>query len=218
MGEAAEFLGIAAPDRIQQSRIYSGAAHVHSWAKNQLDPRAFEAALRALATELDAAPDLVDYRRRRTALQDWCLDLETWHDLITRLPPTPGPIKPELGDRKRQCASEVVWVYVTQGEHHFAPRPIEEQQPPDIRRAWKRRRDTTWFNFQTDRPKRHYADLKRLLDAYANQLAARIDRAAATASDRWSTRRPPTPGVSDSRARASISSGTSSSVSDQDGA
>jgi len=69
----------------------------------------------------------------------------------------------------------VVWARITHGEHLFAPRPIEDEQPPAVRRAWRLRRGTTWFHFQTDRPKPHYADLKRLLDAYADQLAARID-------------------------------------------
>lgn len=176
MGEAAEFLGIADPDRAFQGRIYSGAGKVHAWFKHQA-PRGFDDALHALADELDALPKLVDHRWRRQALQGWALSPEAWHAITSQLPPTPGPIQPDLGDRKRQCASVVVWARVTQGEHVFAPHPIEQAQPPDIRRAWMLRRGTTWFNFQTDQPKRHYADLKRLLDAYADRLAVRIDGA-----------------------------------------
>jgi len=174
MGEAADYLGIP-PASIQHGRVYSGAGHVHAWARARPDPRAFDAALHALADELNAATNLIDYQRRRDALRTWCLDTDTWQQLTSRLPLTPGPIQPDLGDRKRQCASVVVWARITQGEHLFAPHPIEEEQPPAVRRAWRLRRDTTWFLFQTDRPKRHYADLRKLLDAYADQLAERID-------------------------------------------
>src|SRR4029450_11837407 len=118
--------------------------HVHRWARNQSDPRAFEAALHALADELDAAPHLVNYQQRRNALSDWALCAEEWHGIIVRLPPTPGPHQPELGDLKRQCASQVVWCHVTQGEHLFAPRPIEATQPPDVQHAWQARRSTIW--------------------------------------------------------------------------
>src|SRR6266540_1056509 len=163
------------PASIQHGRVYSGAGHVHAWARARPDPRAFDAALHALADELNAATNLIDYQRRRDALRTWCLDTDTWQQLTSRLPLTPGPIQPDLGDRKRQCASVVVWPRITQGEHLFAPHPIEEEQPPAVRRAWRLRRDTTWFLFQTDRPKRHYADLRKLLDAYADQLAERID-------------------------------------------
>jgi TniQ len=142
MGQAAQFLGIN-----PTGKQYTSSEHVHRWARNQPDPRGFEAALRALAAELDASPHRVDYRQRRTALQDWCLDPTAWQELTTRLPPTPGPVQPELGDRKRQIASIYVWVRLTRGEHLFAPRPIEAQQPPHIQRAWMLRRNTIWHHF-----------------------------------------------------------------------
>ncbi len=101
-----------------------------------------------------------------------------WHDIIVRLPPIPGPNQPALGDLKRQCASQVVWCHVTQGEHLFAPRPIEATQPPDIQRAWQARRNTIWHQFQTSRPLRHYADLGKLLAEQTDRLARRIDAQA----------------------------------------
>jgi hypothetical protein len=58
----------------------------------------------------------------------------------SRLPPVPGPQRPELGDRKRQIASIYAWVQVASGEHRFAPRPIESVQPPEIQQSWKRGR------------------------------------------------------------------------------
>jgi hypothetical protein len=56
--------------------------------------------------------------------------------------------------------------------------PIEAIQFPETQNAWKLRRNTIWHHFQTSRPLRHYADLKRLLDEYGDQLAGRINSAA----------------------------------------
>jgi hypothetical protein len=135
LGEAAGYLGIAATDITDErkGRIYSGAGHVHRNARNQHDPHAFDSALHALAAELDRPTTrLIDYQKRRRALQAWAIDQPTWEDLISRLPPVPGPQLPELGERKRQIASIYVWVQVTFGEHHFAPRPIEAAQPHEV--------------------------------------------------------------------------------------
>lgn len=134
LGEAAALLGIATTLTAFQGRIYSGAGHVHSGARQQPDPLGFETALTALARELgDPATPLVNYEHRRRALENWCIDEDTWTGLTARLPSVPGP-RPELGDRKRQIASVYVWVQVTSGEHYFAPRPIEAGQPPKFRR------------------------------------------------------------------------------------
>jgi hypothetical protein len=153
---------------------YVSAEHVHRWAREQTNPRQFDAALHTLVDELDTS-HLVDYQRRREALSDWALEIDTWHGVIAQLLPTAGPNQPELGDRKRQCASEYVWVQVTQGEHIFAPRPIQAQQSLDVQRAWELRRNTIWHHFQTSKPLQHYADLKRLLDEHAATLARHID-------------------------------------------
>jgi hypothetical protein len=169
LGAAAAFLGINPNDR-----QYASAEHVHRWARQRTNPREFDEALHALAGWLDTTPDLVNYHQRRQALQSWSLDPATWRHITDRLPSTPGPNQPELDDRKRQCASEVVWVRVTQGEHLFAPRPIEAAQPPHVQRAWQARRNTTWHQFEAGQL-RHYADLRRVLDEYADELAASID-------------------------------------------
>lgn len=178
LGEAAGFLGIAAADTTWQhnGRIYSGAGHVHSSARKQPDPLAFESALQALAAELDepAAP-LTDFQRRRRALETWSIDEDAWKDLVSRLPPVPGPQRPELGDRKRQIASIYAWVQVTSGEHRFAPRPIEAAQPPEIQQSWKLRRNTIWHLMQSSRPRPHYTSLKTELNTLATSLARTID-------------------------------------------
>ena len=135
LAEAAGLLGTAATDTTWQGRIYSGAGQVHSRAKARPNPLAFDTALRALAAELDE-PDtpLTNYRQRRGALQAWAIDDDTWEGIVSRLPPVPGPHRPELGDRKRQIASIYVRVRITSGEHLFAPKPIEDAQPPTCRK------------------------------------------------------------------------------------
>ncbi len=176
LGEAAGYLGIAATDTTHErkGRIYSGAGHVHRIAKMHPDPYAFETALDALAGELDQpSTQLVNYQQRRRALEAWSIDADTWDDLIARLPAVPGPQEPELGDRKRQIASIYIWVQITSGEHHFAPRPIEAAQPRQIQQAWKLRRNTIWHLLQSDRP--HYTSLKAELHALAASLAKTID-------------------------------------------
>jgi TniQ len=176
LGEAAQFLGIATTRTTWQGRIYSGAGHVHSNAKKQPDPLSFEAALNALTAELDEpTTPLIDFQRRRQVLETWAIDEDTWKNLVARLPPVPGPRHPELGDRKRQIASIYIWVEVTSGEHHFAPRPIEAAQPPAIQQAWALRRNTIWHLLQRDRPRPHYTSLKTELNTLAASLARTID-------------------------------------------
>jgi len=175
LGEAAAFLGIATTRTTWQGRIYSGAGHVHTAARQQPDPRRFENALTSLARELDdPATPLVNYQHRRQALENWCIDEDTWSDITARLPSVPGP-RPEVGDRKRQIASAYIWVQVTSGEHYFAPRPIEAAQPPEIRERWKERLNTIWHLMHRSRPGPHYASLTAELSIIATSLARTID-------------------------------------------
>jgi hypothetical protein len=176
LGEAAAFLGVATTLAAFQGRIYSGAGHVHSGARQQPDPLGFETALTALTRELaDPATPLINYQHRRRALENWCIDQDTWTALAGRLPPVPGPQQPELGDRKRQIASIYVWTQVTSGEHHFAPRPIEEAQPPEVQEVWKERRNTIWHLMHRTPPGPHYTSLKAELGTIATSLAKSID-------------------------------------------
>jgi hypothetical protein len=176
LGEAAAFLGIATALAAFQGRIYSGAGHVHSGARQQPDPLGFETALTATACELDdPATPLVNYQHRRRALENWSIDKGTWTALAGRLPPVPGPQRPELGDRKRQLASVYVWVQVTSGEHYFAPRPIEAAQPPEVQEAWKERRNTIWHLMHRTPPGPHYTSLKAELGTIATSLARTTD-------------------------------------------
>jgi hypothetical protein len=110
--EAAHYLGISDGDgsRPTEGRIYSSADIVHSRARQQTDPSGFEAGLRSLARELsDPDTPLVNYQRRRRALESWVIDEPTWDDLTARLPPRSRARTPDLGDRRRQVASVYVW-------------------------------------------------------------------------------------------------------------
>jgi hypothetical protein len=179
LGEAAGFLGIASTDTTwaRKSGIYTGVGHVHTGARQQPDPSSFESALEALARELDdPATTLVNYQRRRQVLETWQIDDDTWGDLVSRLPDVPSLQRPDLGACKRQVASIYVWVDVTSGEHHFAPRPLEAAQPPEIQQAWKDgQRSNIWGRMHRSRPIPHYTSLKRELEVIATALAKRID-------------------------------------------
>ena len=125
MGDAAGYLGIR-HGRPQ----HSFAQDLARWLREH-GSGDFTAALRGLAAQLDATPGLVNYQRRRQAMQEWCLDPDTWQQLTDRLPPVPGPVQPILDDRKRQEASAFTWAHVTQGEPRFPParsRPASPSQ------------------------------------------------------------------------------------------
>jgi hypothetical protein len=170
LGDAARYLGI----RTRRPQ-HSFGPELARWLAGH-GTKDFTTALLSLAAQLDETPGLVNYQNRRQAMQGWCLDPETWQYLTSRLPPVPGPIQPVLDDRKRQEASAFVWACVTQGEPRFAPRPIEDAQPGQVRKDWTGRRGNLWHKLT--RPGRlvHYIELRKLLIGHADHLAGRIDR------------------------------------------
>lgn len=172
MGDAARYLGISSAPSSGQ---HSFAQDLARWLSKHGDED-FTTAMHGLAAQLDAdIPRLVNYQRRRQAMQEWCLDPDAWQEITNRLPPTPGPIQPVTDDRKRQAASAFTWAHVTQGEPRFAPRPIEASQPDPVRRDWASR-GNLWHKLA--RPGRlvHYAELRKLLIEHGDHLARRIDR------------------------------------------
>jgi hypothetical protein len=63
----------------------------------------------------------------------------------------------------------------------MAPQLIEDQlSRPDP--TWNRRRDNMWHFYHAHPLKPHYAALKEILNALADNLAAQIDHQAAAAS------------------------------------
>jgi hypothetical protein len=148
---------------------------VYRWARSRPDPGEFETALHQLADELDSAPHLIDYQRRRDALNHWCIDPATWQQLTNGLEHNHHG-QMALGDHKRQAASIFVWTRVTQSEHLLAPRPIFDQQPPEVRTAWRPTLGNICRGFLAGRGGPDALRLKDRLDEYADTLAASIDR------------------------------------------
>jgi hypothetical protein len=77
-------------------------------------------------------------------------------------------------ERKRQEASAFVWSHITQGELRLAPRPIEDEQPDDVRRAWLLRRGATWSQLSRPEPVPRYAASRKLLIQHTDRLAKNI--------------------------------------------
>ena len=165
LAEAAAFLGI---DH-RYLKASPGSAALAG------DPAQFRLAVHALARQLSTTPGLINYKHRRDVLRNWCIGPATWQDIISQLPRTKGPFQPDLSDCKRQFATEVVWARITRGEHVMAPQLIEPQ-PARPGPAWNQRRDNMWHVYLASPAKPHYAALKDILNAYADSLAATIDR------------------------------------------
>jgi len=176
MGDAAAYLGIN-----PQGGQFAPTNDLYQWLdSDRVRPR-LTAALNDLAADLSTTPGLLNYRHRRDALRTWSLPPGTWIEIVSQLPPVPGPVQPTFDDRKRQEASAFIWAHATQGELRFAPRPLEAEQPEPIRRAWAARRGATWHQLTRPDPLNHYAQLRKLLTQHAEHLAAEIDATA----NRW---------------------------------
>ena len=193
LAEAAECLGISTgygPWRRSGGRVYSPAGLAGFPARQPPDPLSFETGLKTLIRELDdPGTPLVNYQRRRQALQTWTISEDIWPDLAAR---RSLMARPESGDRKRQVASVYVWTRVTFGEPAFAPRPIEAAQPPEVQEDWRRSWPVTWRDLRhTSDPRSHYTRFRAELDAFAAALATTIDTAGHTHLKIASTR-PPT--------------------------
>jgi hypothetical protein len=170
LGDAAAYLGIN-PEGGQ----FAPTSDLYQWLDSaRVRPR-FTTALNDLAASLGTTPGLLNYQHRRDALQTWRLLPATWTEIVSQLPPVPGPVQPTFDDRKRQEASAFIWARITHGELRFAPRPIEAEQPEPIRRAWAARHGATWHQLTRPDPLNHYAHLRALLTGHAQQLALKID-------------------------------------------
>jgi hypothetical protein len=169
IANAAELLGIPVLSARQSIKV------LHSWTRTRTDPREFETALRTLADELDSTPHLINYQRRREALSCWCIDPISWRHLLNRLGHN-HTSRMELGDRKRQTASIMVWARVTQGEHLLAPHPLRDQLPAEAQNASRISTNRTFTSYRAGRVGRVWLRFKGTLDDYADTLAERIDR------------------------------------------
>jgi hypothetical protein len=139
---------------------------------------AFDAAVDALAHDLDTTPVRTDFGGRRDALKAWSLSFEDWQNLIDGLPEQPigGCVRPHThwGEGKRLLASTWIWTNITQGDHIYAPavRPILDGRRPGgklgryLHQRWR---------FMDTSHDGHYEALRERLNPYAMRLAARID-------------------------------------------
>ncbi len=163
---------------LPSGRCSATCYRVQRWAKDTSNSTRLHAALAALAGELDAASDLIDYRQRRHALTAWSIPTDNWHQLAVdvkqRQRGRRASAQIDWSDRKRLVASVLVWARVTDGEYRFAPL-LADQWPPSRRRELARgiQQASCWG--RTGRPEHHDVALLAALDAYADQLAARID-------------------------------------------
>ncbi|MEU6392220.1 hypothetical protein [Streptomyces sp. NPDC046939] len=170
IAEAARYLGI------DTSKMpYNTENNVHTWLNSPTEAKHFGNALQNLAIELHRqANELIDYQRRRDALRAWALTPGAWQRLVSQLQHTHGG-RPGRDDRKRQEASTFIWVHVTHGEHPFAPRPIETEQPLAVQQEWARRRSSTWLQLSRPSPRSPYVDLRKALIEHGQALARQID-------------------------------------------
>src|SRR5215510_7974904 len=131
------------------------------WARDSTEPRQFETALLDLADELDSSPHLINYQRRREALNSWSIGPSTWQQLLRQLDPAAVHTPQELGDQGRRAATISVWARITQGDH-----PL----------AWRRSFGSSWILSQPGRLTHCDVYFQGILDQYADELATRIDR------------------------------------------
>jgi hypothetical protein len=152
---AAKLLGTPIARAEQSGRVLC------RWARDSTEPRQFETALLDLADELDSAPHLINYQRRRQALNSWSIGPSTWQQLLRQLDPSAVHTAQELGGQGRRVAAISVWARITQGDH-----PL----------AWRRSFGSSWIWSQPGRLTHRDAHFQGILDQYADDLATRIDR------------------------------------------
>jgi TniQ len=183
---AARLLGLPS------GRCAATCYHVQRWTRDTSNSPRLHAALEALASELDATSDLIDYRQRRDALTGWSIPADDWLELAADVKQRQrgrASTRIDWSDRKRLVASVLVWARVTEGEYRFAPL-LADQWPPRRRRELARRIQQTSCWGRTGRPEHHYVALLAALDAYAHQLAVRIDAGWTPPPDQRSIRQP----------------------------
>jgi hypothetical protein len=100
--------------------------NLSSWFRNTANSNAFTAALNALADDIDAASDLIDYGKRRQRLEHWSIPADDWQTLTGGCCQSPPAWRGQIdwGERKRRVASWIVWITITSGEPCLAPTTI----------------------------------------------------------------------------------------------
>jgi hypothetical protein len=147
------------------------------WFSTPGNLEAFEHATEAMAQDLDAATTApsrgVDYAKRRTELAQWRLPYADWCDLIQDLRYTQYGRRTRWTEEKRMVPSTLIWARVTQGEPLYSPTVLDHKQNyPDDELP------LAVAIFLTPRHQQGIRlELRHRFDAYADNLAPRIDRA-----------------------------------------
>jgi hypothetical protein len=163
---------------VPRGRHQYASLMVARWTQEATTARRFSDGLEALASELDNTGGLVDYRRRREFLRSWSIPQADWRKLAAELSRRESPrdrARIDWGDYKRRVASVLVWVRVTQGEYQFAPLVLGASHTSAGRNILSRSVQQARHQLRTGQAGPHYVDLANALDAYADQLAVRID-------------------------------------------
>jgi hypothetical protein len=181
LGDAADFLGITTVRTRTGTRMIYSSGGIIKRARSRPDPGELDAALEEIAAEIIAAGHFINYKHRRDTLRNWAISSQDWAEMLQHSQARAGN-RLAPGERERQWASVIVWAEITRGEHVFAPRPVRDQQPPEIRREWSRRSHPgSWpLNPETSKttPSRIYLALRNTLISYAAELTTEIDGTA----------------------------------------
>jgi hypothetical protein len=97
--QAAKLLAIPIARATRSARV------LRHWARDNTEPHQFETALLKLADELDSAPHLINYQRRREALNSWSISPSTWQQLLRQLDSTTVTLAQQLGAQERRAAT-----------------------------------------------------------------------------------------------------------------
>ena len=121
--------------------------------------------------DLSTEAGLVNYQRRRQAMQEWCLDMDAWHEITGRQPRTNTA---DPGRPKRQEASAFTWACVTRASPGLPPPHrgnAAGASPQNLDRTPRQHVVAA----HPPRPAQYYAELRKLLIEHARHLASRIE-------------------------------------------
>ncbi|MFJ6620018.1 TniQ family protein [Kitasatospora sp. NPDC091335] len=134
----------------------------------------FRSGVEAIAAELEANPDRVDYARRRRTLSAWIIPQEHWSDLIHGLA---GSL---ACAQVRTAASVLVWTQVTEGEAQLSPLMREGGTGLRVADYAEIGREINQLLYLTVRSQRV---LRERLAPYAAQVAASCDHSPGSTTD-----------------------------------
>ncbi|MGW7584608.1 hypothetical protein ACWGKU_26735 [Kitasatospora sp. NPDC054768] len=134
----------------------------------------FQSGVEAIAAELEADPDRVDYARRRRTFSVWSIPQEHWSELIHGLA---GSL---ARDQVRTAASVLVWAQVTEGEAQLSPRMRDGGtglRVPDYAEIGREINQLLYLTVRSQRV------LRERLAPYAAQVAASCDHSPRSTAD-----------------------------------